>query len=139
MFLAVSAITVVTFSCEELEPTPKFEKSDLTFTVTPSATSVAVTAADSLDEVISFTWTDPKYAVGLDNTRFRLLVGPADGNFTSFVAKDFVGALSGALLGKEVNAMAVKFGGSIGEPITLDAKVVASQENNNEPKSSDIF
>jgi len=137
--MAVTALVAITFSCDDLEPTPKFVKSDTQFTVTPSATSVAVTAADSLDEVITFTWNDPKYAVGLENTKFRLMVGAEDQNFVSFMSKDFTGTLTGSLLGKEINAMALKFGGMIGQPITLDAKVVASQENNNEPKSSDIF
>src|SRR5258708_22672017 len=35
--------------------------------------------------------------------------------------------------------MALKFGGVIGQPITLDVKVVASQSNNNEPMSSNIL
>lgn len=135
----LTAVVAFTISCEEIEPTPQFNKSDAQFSVTSSATTVGVTAADSLNNAISFTWTDPKYAVGLNQSRFSIIVGATGGNFVTFQSKSFTGVLTGALLGKEVNAMALKFGGTIGLAITLDVMVVASQENNNEPKNSNIL
>jgi len=135
------AIVLVAFavSCDDLETTPQFPESNADFLVTPSTTSVSVTAEDSLNEAISFTWTDPGYAVGLSNTKFRVMIGAVDSAFARFLYKDFSDSLSGDLLGKEINSMALKFGGLIGEPITLDVKVVASQDNNNEPKESAVF
>ena len=99
---------------------------------------MAGTAADSLKNVLSFTWSDPQFSVGLDNSKFTVLVGAHGQNFTSFQSKSFSGVLTGALLGKELNAMAIKFGGTIGTVIALDLKVVASQANNNEPLSSSV-
>lgn len=141
IWISMIAVAIVAFavSCDDLEPTPQFRKSDSQFTVAPSSTTVSVTAEDSLENAISFTWTDPGYVGGLSNSRFRVVIGAEDGGFTSFAYKDFTGVLSGSLVGKEINAMALKFGGVIGQPITLDVKVVASQENNNEPKQSSVF
>src|SRR5687768_11829263 len=136
MFVVVAGLTAFTFSCEDIEPTPQFLQSDTELTVAPSASTVAVTASDSLDEVISFTWNDPNYTVGLSKSKFSLKVSKAGANFSRFMDKDFSGVLSGTLLGKELNGMALGLGGVIGEPITLDVMVVASQANNNEPKNS---
>jgi hypothetical protein len=136
--ITVIALIGFAFSCEDVEPTPEFKKSDAQLSVSPSTSTVAVTATDSLTDVISFTWTDPDYAVGLPKSKFSLRVGASDVNFTTFLSKDFTGVLSGSLLGKELNGMALRLGGVIGEPITLDVMVVSSQSNNNEPKHSNI-
>lgn len=139
MFVWVSAVMAFTFSCEDnFETTPEFQKSDAEFAVTPSTSTVAVSASDSLKPVVSFTWNDPQYAIGLERSKFTLKVGPSGGNFTRFATKEFSGALTGALLGKELNAMALKLGGKIAEPIALDVMVVASQSNNNEPRNSNV-
>jgi hypothetical protein len=135
----VTALVAITFSCDDVETTPQFTKSDTEITATPSVSSVAVTASDSLKAVISFSWNDPEYAIGLDESKFNVKVGAADGNFASFLSKEFTGVLTGSLLGKELNGMALRFGGAIGQPITLDVMVVASQSNNNEPKNSNIM
>lgn len=138
--ILLAALVAITFSCQVgLEPTPIFKKSEAAFSVTASTATVALNAADSLDDAISLTWTDPKYSVGLSQTKFSILLGPAGGDFLTFQSKNFNGVLTGALLGKEINGMALKLGGLIGEPIALDAVVVAAQENNNEPKHSNVL
>lgn len=137
LFLGL-AIVAIAISCEKLETTPQATKSDVTFSATPSATAVAVAAKDSLSSALTLTWNDPKYAVGLAQTKFTIMVGAKDKNFANFQSKSFTGVLTGSLLGKEVNAFALKMGGVIGTPINLDVKVVSSQANNNETKNSAI-
>jgi hypothetical protein len=137
--IMVMAFVALAISCLKVEPTPQFLKSNTSFSVTSSVATVAASATDSLSAVITFTWNDPKYAVGLSSSKFSVVVGATGKNFVSFSSKDFNGILSGALLGKEINGMALKFGGVIGQPITLDVKVVASQSNNNEPMSSNVL
>lgn len=132
-------MVALAISCTKLENTPQFPKSDATFSATSSATSVTPTAADSVSNVITLNWTDPGFAVGLDNSKFVVMVGAMGKDFVSFARKDFSGVTTGALLGKEINAMALKFGGTIGQPITLDVKVVASQKNNNGTTSSGVM
>lgn len=132
------AVLAVVISCEDIEPTPQFPISDSQFSVLSSVASVAVAAQDSLSEAVSLTWMDPEYAVGLGRSKFTVTVGATGNNFASFSSKEFSGVLKGALLSKELNAMALKAGGVIGQPVTLDVKVVASQGNNNEQKNSNI-
>jgi hypothetical protein len=137
--ITVMAIVAFAISCTKLENTPQFPKSSATFSATASATSVTPTAADSVSNVVTLTWTDPQFAVGLTNSKFVVMVGAMGKGFVSFAQKDFSAVLTGTLLGKEINAMALKFGGQIGQSITLDVKVVASQQNNNEPTSSNVL
>jgi hypothetical protein len=66
------------------------------------------------------------------------MVANSGSNFIKSFSKEINGALTGGLLGKEINGMAMALGGEIGEPIVLDVKVVASQNNNNEPKESNV-
>jgi hypothetical protein len=137
MMLLVFALIAI--ACDDnIVPTPQFSKSDAAFTATPSTTTIALAAKDSLTNAVTLTWSDPQYAVGLEKSKFSIMVGPAGKSFSSFLTKDFTGVLEGNLLAKVINAMALKFGGLIGQPTTLDLKVVASQANNNEPKSSNV-
>jgi starch-binding outer membrane protein SusE/F len=138
MFILVAAFAAVAISCEELAETPQFNKSDAEFTATPSTATVAIAAADSLDPALTFTWTDPKYSVGLEQSKFSIKVALTE-DFAKVLTKEFTGVLTGSLLGNEINVMALKFGAAIGQPIALKVKVVASQANNNETKESAVF
>src|SRR5579859_6194057 len=125
--IAVMVVTAIAMSCLKVEQTPQFTKSVASFSITPSTTTVSVSSADSLSSAVSLTWNDPKYAVGLANTKFTIVVALTGQNFAKFATKSITNALTGSLLGDEINKMALKFGGAIGQPITLDVKVVASQ------------
>jgi starch-binding outer membrane protein SusE/F len=138
--IAVVALMAVAVGCVKLiEPTPSFAPSTVAFSATASATTVAVAAADSTKAALTVTWNDPKFSVGLKNSKFTVMVGKAGANFTTFSTKEFTNALSGDLTGNDLNGMALKFGGVIGQPIALEMMVVASQANNNEPKKSDVL
>ncbi|MFM7855884.1 MAG: SusE domain-containing protein, partial [Flammeovirgaceae bacterium] len=119
MTLAVSCVKLI-------EPTPSFAPSTVAFSASASATTVAAAAADSLKAAITVTWNDPKFSVGLKNSKFTVMVGKAGANFATFSTKEFTNALSGDLTGKDLNGMALKFGGVIGQPIALEIQVVAS-------------
>lgn len=136
----VIALMIITYSCSrQLEPVPQFTKSTSEFSATASTSSVAASSADSLKSVISFNWNDPKYSVGLKSSKFTVVMGNTGKNFVSSLSKEFTGVLTGAMVGKEINGMALRLGGIVGQPIILDVKVIASQSNNNEPKSSAIL
>jgi starch-binding outer membrane protein SusE/F len=140
LFIYFSALALVlfAFACDSVEPTPEFKKSDAAFAITPSTTTVAASKDDATTDVITFTWNDPAYAVGLENSKFSIRVAEAGTNFAKFFHKDFEGVLSGSLTGEEINGMAMGLGASVGESIALDVMIVASQANNNETKNSNV-
>ncbi len=133
---SVIAAVALIIGCTKLENTPSFPKSDASFTATASATSVAAASADSTNAVLTFTWSDPKFSAGLKQSKFTVQVSPSGTDFLTFQTKSFTGVLTGSMLGKDLNQMALKFGGSIGQPIDLDVRVVATLVNNNEAKTS---
>jgi hypothetical protein len=140
ILISVVALVAFVLSCsQQVEPTAQFPKSTTALTVTSSLASVTATAKDSLSPVVSFTWNDPKFSLGLSQTMFTVVLSPTGTNFAKFTTKSFTGVLTGSLLGKELNGMALKLGGVIGQAITLDAKVVASLSNNTEPVNSNVL
>jgi hypothetical protein len=137
---AVLSLAVLVNACLKEETTPQFSApTNVEFAVTPSATTVAAAARDSLTAALTLTWTDPKFSVGLKNSKFTVMVAKAGTNFSTFVTKEFTNALSGDLTGKDLNGMAARFGATVGQPMSLDMKVVASLLNNNEPRASTPF
>ena len=137
---ALLSLAVLVNACLKEETTPQFSApTNVEFAVTPSATTVAAAAKDSLTAALTLTWTDPKFSVGLKNSKFTVMVAKAGTNFSTFVTKEFTNALSGDLTGKDLNGMAARFGATVGQPMSLDMKVVASLLNNNEPRSSTPF
>lgn len=136
-YLSAVMLAIIAFSCDEtLEPTPEFAVSTESFTASASSTTIAASASDSLNQVLTLTWSDPKYATGLDDTKFTIKVAKSGTSFSKFFTKEIEGELTGGLLGKEINGMAFGFGAKAGEAISLDIVVVASQTNNNETKVS---
>ncbi len=132
IFIAIFLLLVVAMSCEKLiEPTPQFNPSNTTFTLTAPAATVSAPAADSLKPAITFTWNDANLPLGLAKTKYTLLFDKAGNNFLNPTRKEFTGVLSGALLGKEVNGIALKYGGNFTAPANLDVRIIASLENNN--------
>jgi hypothetical protein len=138
--ITVFVLVMVAVGCVKLiEPTPSFAPSTVAFSASASGTTVAASAADSLKTALTLTWNDPKFSVGLKNSKFTMMAAKAGTNFAAFVSKEFTNALTGDLTGKDLNGMALKFGGVIGQPVALEMMVVASQLNNNEPKKSAVI
>lgn len=138
-FIAVIAIAAITLSCEKIEPTPQFVESGAQVSITASTESVAIPATDSLENVVTFTWNDPEFSVGLESSKFTLRTALSGTDFADFQSVEFSGVLEGSLLGKELNGMALRFGAEVGLPIMLEAEVVASHSNNNETIESNVI
>ncbi|WHZ06469.1 MAG: hypothetical protein OJF59_000222 [Cytophagales bacterium] len=140
IFALVSITSLVAvMSCQKLiDDGIKFNKSNAAFSATPSTTSVAVAAKDSLKKALTFTWTDPKYPTGLSNTNFTVYADIAGGGFKNVYTKTFTDSLSGSFTGKEINEMALLFGGSVNQQLNLEMKVVASLANFGQPKTSNV-
>jgi hypothetical protein len=137
-FALALAITAFVSSCTKLEDAPQFPKSTKVFSVTSSTTTVAISAKDSLSEALTLTWTDPGYSVGLSQSKFSIVVGASGKNFVAALTKDYTAVEKGVLLGKEINAMALKLGGVIGQVFSLDVKVISALSNNDQQKSSNV-
>jgi len=98
-----------------------------------SVTTVAPALADSNNAVITFTWTDPKYATDISNTKFVLMIDSAGKNFGAVSnTKTVNGVLTTSLTGRELNAYLLNIGFKVGVAQTIDVILVSSYKNNND-------
>ena len=136
LFLSVIAALALT-ACEKIENLPYYEKGTAV-TLTSSKTSVEPTLADSLSNVVTFSWTNPNYATDSSTYKFILEIDSSGRDFSKKTTKEVIGALSTALTGRELNNILLNYGFSLGTPYDLDLRVISSYSNNNERYVSNV-
>lgn len=134
--LAVAIIFVVS-ACTKVDDLPYYGNGT-TVTLTASKTSVVPAPADSLTEVISFAWTSPDYKQDSSLYKYILEIDSANRNFSKAATKIVVGTRSTGLTGKELNAILLNYGFSLGVPYNLDFRITSSYGNNNERYLSNV-
>jgi hypothetical protein len=136
-FLLMVCAGVIFAACNKLEDLP-FYKNGNAVTLSSSVASVSPTPADSLLEVIAFTWTNPNYAS--DSSTFKYVLELDTSNaFTSKYAKEVSGSLFVTFNGKELNNILLTWGLSLGDPRNINARLVSSYANNNEQYISNVI
>src|SRR5215216_5973404 len=83
--------TVVLIACEKIGTLPHYENGKPPV-LTSSATDIKPTPADSNKVVVTFSWTDPKYATDSSTQKFILEIDSAGRNFS----KEITSTVSGA-------------------------------------------
>jgi hypothetical protein len=137
LFLSITAIGFVISSCDKIDSLPQ-HSNGTAVTLTASKSAVTPTATDSASNVVTFSWTDPKYATDSANYKFVLEIDSTGKNFSKEVTKTVIGSLNTALTGRELNTILLNYGYSLGVPVTLDVRVTSSYKNNNERYTSNI-
>ena len=103
-----------------------------------SKDEVTPTPADSLNNVIDFSWTSPQYAT--DSATFKYLLElDTSGSFSSKYTKEVTGALTTSFTGKELNNILLNWGLAIGESYAINVRLVSSYGNNNEQYTSNVI
>lgn len=136
LFLSILIIVVVA-SCKKVADLPNYENGT-PVSLTASKATVAPTPADSLNEVVSFNWSDPKYATDTNNYKFIVEIDSTGRDFAKKTTKEVVGKLKTSFTGRELNTLLINYGFTPGVPVTLDVRVVSSYSNNNERYVSNV-
>jgi hypothetical protein len=134
--LLVSAIFLFN-ACKKVKDLPYYEDGNAV-TLEASKTAVTATAADSANNVVSFSWSTPKYASDTSTYKYVLEIDSASRNFSKKVTKTIIGVRSRALTGKELNDIVLNYGFSLGVPYNMDVRLVSSYGNNNEQHTSNV-
>jgi hypothetical protein len=137
LFLFITAIGFVVSSCDKVDTLRNYS-SGTAVTLTASKTAVAPTVADSTANVVTFSWTSPKYATDSSNYKFLVEIDSTGKNFSKEFTKTIMGSLNTSLTGRELNAILINYGYTLGVPVTLDVRVTSSYKNNNEKYTSNI-
>lgn len=106
-----------------------------------SATTVAPTPADSLKQVLSFSWTNPKYPADSNASpvKYTLEIDSSGRGFAKAVSFVLSGAVTDTFTAKQLNTIALGFGFSYNVAYKLDIRVISAYTNNNQQLSSNIF
>ena len=134
--LVLAALLIIA-GCNKVKDLPHYDNGTAV-TLTASKTAVVAMPADSAASVISFNWTTPKYASDSSTFKYIVEIDSTGRNFAKSVTKEVVGKLNASFTGKELNAILLDYGFTLGTPYTLDVRVTSSYGNNNERLTSNI-
>src|SRR5687768_8711652 len=123
--------------CSKIDDLPQYDLGS-PVTLSASKTSVAPTPADSTNKVVAFSWTSPNYATDTTNYKFIIEIDSTGRNFSKATKLEARGKLDTALNGRDLNAMLLNYGFTLGTPYTLDIRVTSSYANNNERYLSNV-
>lgn len=131
-FLGVVVTVASLFTaCSKLDPLPYNNKGN-TIDLSSSATTLTPTVADSNNVVVSFSWTNPNYATDTSNYKYILEIDSVGRDFKKAATKVIMGKNSTSITGRELNAILIGYGFTLGSPYNMEARVVSSYGNNNE-------
>jgi hypothetical protein len=135
--IGISGLILALTGCDKKDSVP-FYSSGTAPVLTSSTKTVAATAADSLSNVVSFSWTNPKYAKdsGASPVKYVLQIDSSGRGFSKAVNIVLSGALSDTLTAKQINTIVLTFGFSFNVAYNVDVRLISSYPNNNEQLTS---
>jgi hypothetical protein len=134
----VTAALLFLGGCKKsLEPLP-YNNDGSAVTLTASKNAVAPTIADSTNKLLALKWTSPNYSTDSNTYKFVVEIDSSGRNFAKAVRREVTGKLTDSITGRDLNAILLNNGFSIGTAYNLDIRVVSSYANNNERYTSNI-
>ncbi|MEO8414182.1 MAG: SusE domain-containing protein [Ginsengibacter sp.] len=138
LLLLSMAVIALYSSCKKVDSLP-FYSNGKPSVLSSSANVIAPMVADSNKEVVTFSWTSPKYATDSANQKFIIEIDSSGRNFSKEATMVVNGALSKTLLAKEINNILLGFGFAFNTPYDVDVRVTSSYANNNEQYQSNVL
>jgi len=136
-FLLLTAVAFFIASCDKVDTLQHYSKGSAP-DLGVNSTSVAPTVADSNKAVLTLNWSDPKYATDSNHVRFLIEIDTVKGNFSNPVTRTLTKGLSTSFTGRDLNAIILNYGYTLGKPINLAIRVTSSYANNNEKYTSNV-
>ena len=137
--LALAAAIVFVSCKKEVEPLPYYETGAGT-DLTMSTSAVTLSAANAAQNVVTFSWADPKFATDTANYKYVVEIAPKGTNFANPYTITTVGGVNGssAITGAALNNALVAWGMPFGTATDLDVRLKSSYANNNDMKVSPV-
>lgn len=125
-------------SCDKKDELP-FYKTGIAPSLSSSTSTLAAPPSDSLNTVITFSWSNPEYATDSSTVKYIVEMDSTGRNFSHSVKKIVVGQQSTGFTGKEINNILLGWGFIIGKPYDVDVRLVSSYGNNNDQYKSETI
>lgn len=131
IILAALALIVSFAACNKVDDLPLFTNGTAVV-LSSSVSAIAPAPADSNNNVVTFSWTNPKYAQDSSLYKFVLEIDSTGRDFAKEATKIVRGAFSTTMTAKELNAILLSFGFVFNTQYEIDVRVTSSYGNNNE-------
>lgn len=138
LFIAASTVIFSFTACNKVDDLPVYGTGE-TVQLSSSVNSIAAAPADSSNTVVSFSWTDPKYAQDSSLYKFVVEIDSAGRNFSKEFTKTVTGKFSTSMTAKELNVILLNWGFAFNTQYTVDVRVTSSYGNNNEQYKSNTI
>jgi starch-binding outer membrane protein SusE/F len=135
--ILTAAFVFAFVSCTKVNDLPFYKFGDAV-ALTASKQAITPMPADSVSNVITFSWTTPAYSTDPSTYKYILEIDSSGRNFAKVTTKTITGVLEASLTGKELNAILLNYGFALGVPYDLDVRVTSSYGNNNEKYQSNV-
>ncbi len=136
--LLFALTSTLMLACKKENALPNYANGTA-ITLSASKTAVTPTIADSTKDVVAFTWTSPNYATDTNSYKFILEIDSTTRNFSRGSSKIIIGKLGSSYTGRELNAILLNYGFSLGVAYNMDVRVISSYGNNNEKYTSNVI
>jgi starch-binding outer membrane protein SusE/F len=143
LLTAVFGMAILFSACKKidtkknLEPLPVYALG-VSPVLSSSSATIAPALLDSNKSVITFNWTNPKYANDSATSKYILQIDSTGKGFAGANSKTVIGSLKKGLTGRELNAILLNLGFKLNIAQSIDARVISSYNNNNERYTSNI-
>jgi hypothetical protein len=107
--MAVAGMMLFFSACNKVDDLPVYDNGK-TPVLSASTLTVAATAADADNDVITFSWTNPAYATDSASYKYVLQLDSAGRGFENAANVVTLGALQKSLKGEELNDILLNFG-----------------------------
>jgi starch-binding outer membrane protein SusE/F len=124
-------------SCDKMDTVAQHPKGT-TPDLGVNSVTLAPAVSDSNKPVLILNWSDPKYATDSSHVKFVIEIDSAGRNFSKATTRTVTQTLSSSFTGRELNAILLNYGYTLGKPVKLDVRVKSSYTNNNELYNSNV-
>lgn len=134
-----AAILITAFAaCKKVAPLPFYPNGSAPV-LTSSATNITPAPSDSNKVVVTFSWTNPKYATDSSTQKFVLEIDSSGRNFSKEITSVVSGKPGISFTGQQLNNILAAFGFAPGQSFSFDIRVTSSYGNNNEQLQSNVI
>lgn len=137
-FLFTTTIAMVLFACEKVGPLVVYQNG-VSATLQASTTTVAPKVTDSLTSVVTFNWTNPKYATDSSTVKYVLQIDSSGRNFSNASSIVLTNKASYTFVARDLNAILLSFGFKYNTAYKVDVRIVSSYANNNDQIASNVL
>jgi hypothetical protein len=138
IFIACLILLGALGACEK-KMTNQFFGNGSTPTLTITTTTIAPSPADSLNNVLALSWTNPHYATDSATELYTIQIDSSGRNFSKAVSIQVSGALSDSITAKQLNTIALGFGFAYNAAYKMDVRLISSYANNNQQFTSNTI